>query len=98
MTAGMLIGNIIVAAFRQAYCPPDMLGRVVAGMRFLAFGAIPAGALMAGSLGTAFGVRNALWSSIGAYVLSRAFLFTPAIASARDLPTAVPRTSETVPS
>jgi hypothetical protein len=86
MTAGMLIGNIIVAAFRQAYCPPAMLGRAVAGMRFLAFGAIPAGALIAGSLGTALGVRNALWVSLGAFVLSGSFLFAPAIASVRDLP------------
>jgi hypothetical protein len=62
MTAGLLIGNILVAAFRQSYCPPGMLGRAVAGMRFLSFGAIPVGALLAGSLGTALGVRNAYGS------------------------------------
>ena len=85
-TAGLLIGNILVAAFRQSYCPPGMLGRAVAGMRFLSFGAIPAGALLAGVLGTALGVRNALWFALGAEALSGALLYTPAIVSRRDLP------------
>jgi hypothetical protein len=30
-------------------------------MRFLAYGMIPLGALLAGALGTALGVRDALW-------------------------------------
>ena len=38
-----------------------MLGRVTASMRFLGFGAIPLGALLAGALGTALTVRTALW-------------------------------------
>jgi Transmembrane secretion effector len=86
MTAGLLIGNIIVAAFRQSYCPPGMLGRVVTGMRFLAFGASPVGALLAGGLGTALGVRNALWCALGVAALSGALLFRPAFLSHRDLP------------
>ena len=80
------LGNILVAAFRQSYCPPGMLGRAIAGMRFLSFGAVPVGALVAGSLGTALGVRNALWCALGLEALSGALLFTPAIVSRRDLP------------
>jgi hypothetical protein len=86
MTAGMLIGNIIVAVFRQSYCPPGMLGRVVAGMRFLAFGAAPAGALLAGTLGTAVGIRNALWLALGVQALSGTLLCTRAVLTHRDLP------------
>jgi hypothetical protein len=86
MTAGLLVGNILVAAFRQSYCPPGMLGRTVAGMRFLSFGARPVGALLAGSLGTALGVRNALWFALGVEALSGSLLYTPAILSRRDLP------------
>lgn len=67
VSAGNLIGNIIVAAFRQSYCPAEMLGRVVAGMRFLAFSMIPVGALLAGGLGTALGVRTAIWVLLGGY-------------------------------
>jgi hypothetical protein len=82
LTAGMLVGNIVVAAFRQDYCPPDMLGRVVVGMRFLAFGAIPVGALLADGLGTAEGVRTAIWATPAVNALSGVFL----LRSAKDLP------------
>jgi MFS family permease len=86
LNAGILAGNIIAGSFRQQYCPPRMLGRVVAGMRFLAFGAIPVGALLAGALGTALGVRNALWISLSVYALTGAVLCVPSIQAARDLP------------
>jgi hypothetical protein len=63
-----------------------MLGRVSAGMRFLVFGAIPLGALLAGWLATALGTRNALWIVLAEYALSCAVLLTPAMLSIRDLP------------
>jgi MFS family permease len=72
--AGTLVGNILAATFRQTYCPPEILGRVVAGMRFLSFGTIPLGALIAGVLGTAFGTRNALWIMLGGTALSATIL------------------------
>jgi predicted MFS family arabinose efflux permease len=84
--AGVLAGNIVVAAFRQGYCPPEMLGRVVACMRFLGFGAIPAGALLAGALGTALGVRDALWIAVAANALTGTLLCTRSILAVRDLP------------
>jgi hypothetical protein len=89
-SAGIAVGNIISGSFRQAYCPPSMLGRVTAGMRFLAFGSIPLGALLAGCLATALGTRNALWVILAGYALSGALLLTPAMVSPRDLPGAPP--------
>jgi predicted MFS family arabinose efflux permease len=86
VAAGIVVGNIIVGSFRQAYCPPEMLGRVGASMRFLAFGAIPLGALLAGGLGTALGVRNALWVILAIYALSGMLLLTRGIRTRRDLP------------
>jgi hypothetical protein len=71
---GNLIGNILAAAFRQTHCPPEILGRTVAGMRFLSFGAIPLGALIAGALGTALGIRTALWIVLAGFALSGAIL------------------------
>jgi hypothetical protein len=65
-----LVSNILAATFRQSYCPPEMLGRVVANMRFASWGTIPLGALLAGALGTALGVRTALWVLLGGYALS----------------------------
>lgn len=70
LTAGMLTGNVIAGAFRQAYCPPEMLGRAVAGMRFAAFGTIPVGALLAGAVGSAAGVRTAIWIMLAGCALS----------------------------
>ena len=55
-----------------------MLGRVSASMRFLVFGGIPLGALLAGGLATALGTRNALWTILALYVLSGLLLLTPA--------------------
>lgn len=86
VNAGILAGNITVGAFRQGYCPPELLGRVITSMRFLGFGAIPVGALLAGALGTAFGVRDALWMFLAANVLTGVFLCTPTLRTARDLP------------
>ncbi len=85
-SAGIAVGNIVAGAFRQAYCPPPMLGRVTASMRFLVFGAIPLGALLAGCLATAFGARTALWVILAGYALSGALLLTPAMLSHRSLP------------
>jgi MFS family permease len=84
--AGLAVGNIIIAAFRQSYAPPGMCGRVTATMRFLIFGTSPLGALLGGALGTALGIRDALWILLGAVTLSGTLLLTPALARRRDLP------------
>jgi hypothetical protein len=85
--AGSVTGNIIAASFRQTYCPPTTLGRAVTSMRFLSFGGIPLGALAAGALTTALGVRSALWIVLGIGALSGTLLLTPAIRSRKNLPT-----------
>jgi MFS family permease len=90
VAAGIVVGNIIIGSFRQAYCPPEMLGRVAASMRFLAFGAIPLGALLAGGLGTALGVRNALWVILTIYALSGMLLLTRGIRTCKDMPNTAP--------
>jgi hypothetical protein len=86
IAGGIVVGNVIVGSFRQAYCPPSMLGRVTASMRFLAYGAIPLGALAAGALGTALGVRDALWVVQVAFAASGLFLLTAHIRTVRNLP------------
>jgi MFS family permease len=84
--AGIAMGSVIAASFRQVYCPPSMLGRAIASMRFLGFGSVPFGALAAGGLGTAFGIRSALWIILGIDALSGTILLTPAIRSRKNLP------------
>jgi len=55
-------------------------------MRFLAFGTIPLGALLAGGLGTALGVRAALWVILASYALSGLLLLTRDVRTRKDLP------------
>jgi len=83
---GLAVGNIVIAAFRQSYAPPGMCGRVTATMRFLIFGTSPAGALLAGGLGTWLGIRPALWVLLGAVTASSGLLLTRALTAGRDLP------------
>jgi MFS family permease len=88
--AGVAVGNIIIAAFRQSYSPPGMCGRVTATMRFLIFGTSPLGALLGGGLGSWLGIRDALWILLGAAALSGTLLLTRALRGRRDLPDVAP--------
>jgi MFS family permease len=86
VSGGIIVSNVIAASFRQDYCPPSMLGRATASMRLVAFGAVPLGALLAGALGTALGVRNGLWVDLALYAASGSLLLTRTIRTTRDLP------------
>jgi MFS family permease len=73
-TAAGELGQIVYAitnvTVRQRLCPPHVLGRVNATMRFLIMGMFPLGALLGGTLGELVGVRPTLWVSGGLIVLS----------------------------
>lgn len=86
IAGGIVVSNVVAGSFRQEYCPPSMLGRVTASMRFLAFGMIPLGALLAGALGTALGVRDALWIVQSIFAASALCLLTSRIRTTRNLP------------
>ena len=86
VSGGIIVSNVIAASFRQEYCPPSMLGRATASMRLVAFGAVPFGALLAGALGTALGVRNGLWVDLALDAASGSLLLTRSIRTTRDLP------------
>ena len=79
--------NIVLVSFRQTYTPAEILGRVIASQRFLVYGTAPLGALLAGALGTALGIRPALWVLLAVFALSGTLLLTRPILSRRDLPT-----------
>lgn len=86
VAAAIAVSNIVIGSFRQAYCPPALLGRVTATMSLLVRAGIPFGALAAGAIAAAVGVRGALWILMTCFALSAALLATPAIRSARNLP------------
>ena len=88
MCAGcvVVIANVIVDSFMQAYVPPGILGRVTSATWAVGFAMMPAGALLAGVLATALGVRAALWV-LTALIAASGFTFlrTP-MRHLRDLP------------
>jgi predicted MFS family arabinose efflux permease len=87
MFTGILVYNVTISSFRQAYCPPAMLGRVVASMRFVLFGSMPLGSLLGGVLAQTIGTREALWVLLGAnVVLPTLVLLTSPLIATRDLP------------
>jgi predicted MFS family arabinose efflux permease len=83
---GVVAGNVLKGAFRQQYTPPAMLGRTVVTMQFLNLGAIPLGAVAAGSLAAALGVRPALWCMTAGLALTGLILLIGPMRSRRDLP------------
>lgn len=60
---GSAIFNVAQMSLRQSLCPPDMLGRMNATMRFAMWGTMPLGGLAGGALGQLLGVQTALWIS-----------------------------------
>jgi MFS family permease len=54
---GLAISNVHSMTVRQTVTPPNLLGRMNAGYRFLVSGAVPLGALIGGALGEAIGLR-----------------------------------------
>ncbi|GAB3906246.1 MFS transporter [Microbispora bryophytorum] len=62
--------SVAQGAYRQSICPPHLLGRLSATMRFLMWGPTPLGGLLAGTLGQLAGVRVAFWAACGVYTLA----------------------------
>ncbi|HWM07051.1 MAG TPA: MFS transporter [Actinophytocola sp.] len=85
--AGMVVGNVVVNGFRQAYCPPELLGRMFTSSRFIQFGVMPLGALLGGVLGATIGLRPALWVLFAAAVLGKCVRLIGPIRTNRDFPT-----------
>jgi predicted MFS family arabinose efflux permease len=88
LSAGIVAGNVIASAFRQSYCPKDMMGRVSAVTACLIYGSMPIGAVIGGSLGASLGIRPALWILAVALFPPLLFLLASPIRHERDLPTA----------
>lgn len=86
--AGVVAGNVIKGSWRQAYTPPHLLGRVVSGMQLLNLGAMPLGALVAGSLAAALGLRAAMWLVTGWLALTGLIPLLGPMRHRRDLPAA----------
>ncbi|PBC86842.1 Predicted arabinose efflux permease, MFS family [Streptomyces sp. KS_16] len=87
---GVVLYNVAQVSFRQTVCPPRLLGRMNATLRFLMWGTLPLGALAGGALADAFGARVALvWCAAGFLAVPLPLLFSP-LRRMRDLPATGP--------
>ncbi len=86
----VVVYNITQVSFRQGLCPPHLLGRMNATMRFLVWGTMPLGGLLGGVLGEKVGVRETLLiAAIGGALTWLPVFFSP-LRWQRDLPSYVP--------
>ncbi len=82
----IVVYNVAQVSFRQRVCPPALLGRMNASVRFIVWGTMPLGGLVGGWLGHTFGVLPTLWvATIGAALGSLPVVLSPLI-RLRELP------------
>jgi hypothetical protein len=75
-------------SFRQAVCPPELLGRMNASVRWVIWGINPLGALLGGALGAWLGVRPTLWIAMACVWSSGWWVFFSPLRRMRDIPIA----------
>jgi predicted MFS family arabinose efflux permease len=92
--AGVVAGNVIAGSFYQAYCPPELIGRIRASSSTVNYCAIPVGALLGGYLGGVLGSRTTIWIMASVLLSAGLFLLAGPIRRRRDLPTAADREAE----
>jgi len=57
----IMVNNVVSVSLCQRLCPDDMLGRMNASSRFIAWAMLPFGGVIGGALGTAVGLRATMW-------------------------------------
>jgi MFS family permease len=78
--------NITQVTARQRLCPEHLLGRMNASIRFMVWGSIPIGALIAGILGTVFGVLSTIWIGVILGLFSSCFVLFSPLRTMRKMP------------
>ena len=94
---GVVVYNVTQVSFRQRLCPPALLGRMNASVRFLVWGTMPLGGLLGGALGTWLGVVPALWIAVAGQALAALWVVFSPLLGIRDLPEELDSTRSPVP-
>ncbi|MCX4744050.1 MFS transporter [Kitasatospora sp. NBC_01287] len=87
---GSTMSTIHVVSLRQVITPDHLLGRVNAGCRFVAWGPLPLGALLGGTLGDAVGLRTTLFLTAAGFVLALLWVAFSPVPRLKDFPTDLP--------
>jgi MFS family permease len=86
LTFSAVVYNIAQVSYRQIICPPELLGRMNAAIRWIVWGTLPLGGVIGGALGSAIGIRPTLWISVvGSWAAGFWVLFSP-LRGLRDIP------------
>uniref|UniRef100_A0AAU3GNE9 MFS transporter n=1 Tax=Streptomyces sp. NBC_01401 TaxID=2903854 RepID=A0AAU3GNE9_9ACTN len=83
---GIVVYNVGQVTIRQTLCPPDLLGRMNASVRFLVWGILPVGSVAGGALGEWLGVRGALFVAAAGMSSGVLWLLCSRLRTMRDLP------------
>lgn len=82
----VLTYNITQVTARQRLCPEELLGRMNASIRFMVWGVMPIGALIAGILGELIGVVPTMIIGSTGGLLAVGFVFFSPIRTMREMP------------
>lgn len=87
LSFSVLVYNIAQVTFRQRICPPRLMGRMNASIRFVVWGVMPIGGLASGILSTVLGVETTIWIGAIGSLLPAAFVVFSPLLGMRELPT-----------
>lgn len=82
----VVVYNVTQVSFRQRMCPPRLLGRMNASIRFLVWGTMPIGAFAGGLIGEAFSILTALSIAAAGAVLAALPVVLSPLIRMRELP------------
>ena len=86
MSFSAVVYNIAQLSYRQLICPPELLGRMNAAMRWIVWGTLPLGGLIGGALGSLIGIRATMWVGVvGSWAAAFWVVFSP-LRRMRDIP------------
>ncbi|MFI9838199.1 MFS transporter [Nonomuraea sp. NPDC051941] len=84
-SAGVVVFSVVTRTYRQIASPPDLLPRVMATVRFVSWGAIPIGGLIAGAVAGVLSGRVTLMIFVVAAACMPLVLLASPIRHLRDL-------------
>jgi hypothetical protein len=82
----VVVYNVAQLSFRQRICPPALLGRMNASIRFVVWGVIPVGGVVTGLLGGWIGVVPTMWLGCVLGLLATGIVVFSPLSRMRRLP------------
>lgn len=83
--AGVVPGSVVTRTYRQVASPPELLTRVMATVRFVSWGMIPLGGLLAGACAEVVGARATLLATVGVLLLGPVIVWFSPVRHLREL-------------